>query len=337
MARQGLTKEPEQARMLLAESLAASLRRVYEGLSQDPASRTQKGKKLLSGKLAELEQKIMVKLKELTGGEDAAVSQQLNDTVEEMQDELQIDTLAADYSRKQKAIAGSQKKLLRFLNAKNAGATDDVDPELKRKLIESGLEPADWDDLMLLRRKGRIGGGVGRVFSEAEVEQMLSGVLAELSKAAEVIKQKPQTGPEQSGFNKALAKVGRGVDQLIAQPDQKIEALAEAARRIAMGEQLLPESAVVKEKQALSQEQLFKTLGEIVQELRQPLSVLNCSLEMISRATLGEVSEAQQNLLTLSAESGKRLARLITKLSKVSGMPRALQPDKQVLDDLYKP
>jgi signal transduction histidine kinase len=82
----------------------------------------------------------------------------------------------------------------------------------------------------------------------------------------------------------------------------------------------------------ITRRQLLEMLAEIAQELCQPLSVVQCSLDMVSSRMLGEVSDSQMEMLKLALESVTRLQGLVEGLRTVAGVPQSLTPDPGVLD-----
>ena len=77
-------------------------------------------------------------------------------------------------------------------------------------------------------------------------------------------------------------------------------------------------------------------LAEIVQELCQPLSVINCSIEMIKSSHLGAVSDSQLEILNLASTSGDRVKLLVDKLLELSGLPTTMTPDADIQSSLYR-
>ncbi|MBI3987163.1 MAG: hypothetical protein HY343_09595, partial [Lentisphaerae bacterium] len=88
--------------------------------------------------------------------------------------------------------------------------------------------------------------------------------------------------------------------------------------------------------QALSRNAIIKILVEIVQELRQPLTVINSAVEIILKGQLGAVSAVQKELLDLALAGGQRIEKIIDALTSISGMPAALHPDADILSFIYQ-
>jgi hypothetical protein len=71
----------------------------------------------------------------------------------------------------------------------------------------------------------------------------------------------------------------------------------------------------------MSRSELLASLAEVAQELMQPLTAINASLEMMLHGYVGEISEDQQDLLTLASNSGEHLKYLMDMLIEIVGCP----------------
>ncbi len=85
----------------------------------------------------------------------------------------------------------------------------------------------------------------------------------------------------------------------------------------------------------LSREELLSSLAEINQELVQPLTTSTALLELLSSGRIGPVAEGQQEVVHTAVQSLERLETLIQYLQQISGVPRGLQPNRNLLDDVY--
>jgi len=89
------------------------------------------------------------------------------------------------------------------------------------------------------------------------------------------------------------------------------------------------------DKPVLSRKALYEFLAEIIQELRQPLSVINSVMSAVGSGMMGQVTPTQKNMLGLAGESATRLDVLINKLAELFGMPKGLTPDSKILGTVY--
>ena len=74
----------------------------------------------------------------------------------------------------------------------------------------------------------------------------------------------------------------------------------------------------------LTRKRMLTILAEIVQELCQPLSVINCALGTIGGGHLGDVTTAQADMLQLAGEGAAKIEVLIDNLRNISGLPDTL-------------
>lgn len=80
---------------------------------------------------------------------------------------------------------------------------------------------------------------------------------------------------------------------------------------------------------------MIEFLAEIVQELRQPLSVVTSVVDALKGGMLGNLSTPQSEMLSLAGSSAERLDHLIDKVAEITGMPEGLLPDAKILDSVY--
>ncbi|RKX38721.1 MAG: hypothetical protein DRP64_15260, partial [Verrucomicrobia bacterium] len=73
--------------------------------------------------------------------------------------------------------------------------------------------------------------------------------------------------------------------------------------------------------QEMDRKALLSSIAEIAQELMQPLTAINASLEMLLNGYVGEVAPDQRNLLSLASSSGDDLNYLMKELIEIVGIP----------------
>ena len=295
-----------------------AMRRAYDGLSEDPALKTQKGKKELTTALGSLERAIVGRLE--AGGQpiDGGEREAIREAVEEMTDELTMDALASAYLRQRKTMENNEKRILRFIKRKGLDAV--IDGDLRKKLSRGGLSAQQWQSLL-----ARSGADDAHPLTQAE--------LISLRELQDLVVEPSGTPPPEAALGDMLTRVHQDVERLAVRTEQRIEALVAEVQE----EEASPDGQKrTKKKQAgITRARLLALLSEIVQELCQPLSVVSCSINMISGGHLGEVSSGQQDMLKLALESSERLEGLIEKLRAVAGNPTELSPDTTIRKSLY--
>lgn len=315
-----------------ANSVVTALRRAFDGWMKSSGLKTQKGKKALGKSLAGIEESVRDLLKE-AGVDVDEESDVLADAVEGMLDELRMDALAAENLKKRKAIETSEKRILRYI--RNRGRDGVVGSDLERKLHEGGLGGSNWRELLV--RSGVAGTGGENVENAAAVAALsskLSVIESDLQRSGK------GAGKEDAGeLTNALKSVAVDVDALVTNTNRKIQDIIEEykAEESAAGEEA-GAVGVAQEAQGrkrMSRKQLYEHLAEIGQEICQPLSVINCSLSMITSGRLGGISNSQEDMLKLAAENTEKLKSLADNLMEVTGVPDALEPNSGIRAQIY--
>ena len=295
----------------LGNIVVGCLRRTFDALNQSPASRTQKGKRDIKRTLAVLEDKILERLREYAkeGFEPAAA--EVSAEIEEMREEMDIGGLVAQYMKSRRAADEREKSLLRVIGRGAGGSEEQA--ELRERLVSEGLAPEGWHELVVKSETARQGeklptpGGDGA----NSTLSVLVGQLARLMEGAA----SPET------VELAIARVQREAEAAATRTARKIDALA--ARK---------EGSRADEDQ---RREFLVLLREIVQELCQPLSVINATVQLLSTSRLGALNGPQRQAIALAVESGDRLYFLINRLIEVSGVPSDLNPDTPTIDSIY--
>jgi hypothetical protein len=315
----------------LSNMVVGCLRKTYDVLTQNKTSKTQKGKKNLHKMLMLVEREILEKMRSMSEGVDFD-SEFFSEAIEEMEDEIKIDSLATEYMKKRTAIDSNEKKLLRFIKTKGLDRIEDTD--LKDRLFEGGLDAAGWRELLVKSgAEGRGGGGgaggVGLPGGGLEAVGHLAVLLHQMESS---IEQSRQGSGGVSGLDKVAEGVHKEIQGIVAKTEKKIFDLVDDMQKENAAEAA---GQPVPEGRRMSRKRLMEILAEIAQELCQPLAVINCSVDMIRSGSLGEVAAAQVEMLSLASESGAKLQQLINKLMQISGVPETRSPDASIQQSLY--
>lgn len=308
----------------LGEVIVGCLRRVFEGLCEDKAAKTQKGKRSLVKTLAVLEEELLEKLRQFAGDAYDTAARTITGAREEMQDELQMDALVSEYVRKRKGIEGSESRIVRFLKSRPADKLEESG--LHERLIESGLSPNEWSELLFKSQKSTDTPAQGVGFGGGS----LGAALARLMQIVELSAAPGENQVEGDAVSQVVAEVTEEVARSVARTESKIEALAEA---VAKADE--ETKAGTERESSVSKLRLLEILAEIVQEMRQPLSVINCIFGMLQHTRRDGGNEGELSMLKLAAESADRIETLIVKIVEVAGLPDALQPDADIISGLY--
>ena len=344
----------------LAGEIVACLNRYYLAMTSDPSFNTQKTKKQIHKTLVLLEKDLPGKLQETEGGapESPDDIQAIRDSLETMEDELTIDALSQEYIKRRSAIINSEKRLLRYLKNRRADLIGESD--LKTRLIEGGLAPEDWNDLLV--RSGVLGRAEDTPVRTADTEppdpSRDSTVFAHLGELLRKIGEdtgRTTTGLElpaitttepsagkpdgkravmlrvpEAVLEHDLQEVRQEVNRIVLGAEKRIERLVNAVDDGGQRQEGRERSATI------SRKRLFEILAEIGQELWQPLTVINCSVDTILSGTLGDINKVQREMLDLSADSAQKLKILIDKIIAIAGVPDALVVNKEIQSSLYQ-
>ncbi len=343
----------------LPAEIVACLNRFYPAMTSDPTFHTQKTKKQIHKTLVLLDKDLPVKLQDADGHAPASPDdiQAIKDTLETMEDELAIDALSQEYVKRRSAIGNSEKRILRYMKNKSVDLIEESD--LKSRLIEGGLAPEDWHDLLI--KSGVIGhaadtpaqavpsalsgpGHDSTVFThlnellrkiEADTGRVATGLELPANATTEPSARKPDVKravmlrvPE-AVLEHDLQAVQQEVNRIILNAEKRIERLV---TEVEGGEQRQDRE----HNTGISRKRLFEILAEIGQELCQPLAVINCSVDTILSGMLGDINKVQREMLDLSADSAQKLKILIDKIIAIAGVPDALVVNKDIQASLYQ-
>jgi signal transduction histidine kinase len=79
----------------------------------------------------------------------------------------------------------------------------------------------------------------------------------------------------------------------------------------------------------MNRKELLFSISEVAQELMQPLTAMNATLEMLSGGYVGDVTPEQQKMLLLAYNSGDHLRHLMEELIAIVGFPTNKGTDKR--------
>ena len=300
----------------LNELVVGCIRKVVDQITQDPALRTQKGRKQVKRSLLMLETSLLERLQIMAG---ETVARDAKTVISEVAEDLDLDTLAGTYMKSRRASAKAKDKL--------SGLIDRVkdDPaqleELHEKLAQEGLSAEGWRELTLRQQQdnpSHPSGGMGEGPHEIK---LLTLLLARLGDAITPPIGSPDPAPETiktlvSETETHLAKLTQVTENNIHLLHKKLERETSAT--------------------SLSRHEIFRILAEIAQEISQPLTIITGAITLIRSLRVGPLTATQGELLSMISESGKRMEQLIRSLSGLAGTPDALEPDQAILSAAYR-
>lgn len=315
----------------LGDLVVDCVRRAFDALMKDPAAKTQKGKKTVSRRLVDLETALLDMLRKAEAAREDGAEETISEAIRQMQEEVRIDAIAAEYLRKRSAAGKSEDRILRFVKSRGLDALRATD--LPDRLKDGGLTSEDWVELLvrggLLDPTGEASGAVTR--------EQFEGLLAGLEKGIAEAGRTAADGDRESLTN-VVREVDRTVNALVADTHQRIRDLANEVHEDEAAEPPAAKPAAkpgTPRKTSMTRKRMLVILAELVQEMCQPLSVITCSLDMISTQTLGDVNDSQVDVLRLASDSAAKVKTLVNDLRKISGDPDSLTPDADIQASFY--
>lgn len=311
------------------------IRRAHTMLNQTASARTKKGRKKMVRDMMVVEQEVMKTLRALSEEAADAIEPALTETVQEIREEIRMDDLASDYARKRKALRASEEEIARYMDRKGVDELEGT--VFEERLQDAGLPLRGWKPLVVgagddeAEGSGGEAGAGATALGGAAAVQHLAELLERMDSIVGRLTSAPQGDAE--AFSEVLSEVNREVGTVVDQTTRKIKKMAEDVHADAAAAEQAEDGA---RRDGLglrmSRKKLLELLAEIVQELFQPLAVINCSIEMIQSGRLGDTSDNQRRMLDLADESARKLRSLMRGLQEISGVPKGLSPDHEMLE-----
>ena len=304
----------------LTDFVVGCLRRTYGGLMKAGAGKTQKGRRDMKKSLLLLEKDVLDRLHSLVEETDPEADAAIAAAIEEMQEDLEVDSLATEYVKRRKALEKMEHRMVRYMDRRDDA--QDPDGPLHDKLQEAGLGTHGWRELVAKTADGAGSGGDGGPETGGASNELatLTTLLTQLETM--MSSQEPQ---REQQANQILAQAEEKLEELGRGTQEKIRRLGEDMELERQAEEF---AGVSLKKPVLSRGQRAELLAEICQEICQPASVINVSIEMLAYGLLGELTEAQSETLGLAADCGRKLMDLLDLLRDVVGVPKGLTPEK---------
>ena len=317
----GSSPLPEDVISTLIERIVQCLERAFEVLKNDPSARSQKGKKELTKSLKTLEKDLESVITQAVTPIEEGDLNPIYSAIDAMTDELEIDALAAEYLRKRRLIESSEKRLLKYMERQQ----DDIDgSELKNKLIDGGLPEHSWE--MLVAASGRADVPAEKPLSLENPEfKQLQDKLVKLTKVFCNMDSDHDTTPEQ--LQEIIHQVEEQLEKLIERTERRIKHILDSI----IADENSSEARETESSKKLTRRQLLELIAEIVQELYQPLSVIQCVVQTMLTKKINLDAPEQREFMELANRSAQRMTSLIGELYTVVGTPSSLTPSPVVI------
>lgn len=303
----------------LADIVVGCLRRTFDGLNKRPHHL--KDPAAIKKTMMVLEQDILQRLQQ-AAKYDAGARETVSDAIASMVEDLTVEAISQTYAAQRNVVDANTARLAKYMH----NHTPEEINELKSRLIANGMTPEGWQELVVRSgvnsMPGR--GGDGALNTNAGLAA-LGTLLAKLDQLMS------SSGKLHSpDAQRAIEDVNQGVRCSAENAAGKIHNLEGAIIETSAGMRAPGPSP--SRQAAMSNARIMEIIAEIVQELAQSLSAVNCAVTMTLQERIGPLAEAQKSILKLAADSGEHLDELFQRLLKVAGLPKTLQPDK---DSVY--
>jgi len=310
----------------LADIVVGALRRTFDGLLRQPSARTQKGRRNIRKTLLLLEKVVLDKLRAVEGGLSEEDEKKISDAVAELVGELDIDTLATEYIKKRHALEKAEDRIMRYIRHRDP--EEIISDPLGEKLAAGGLAPDGWRELVV---KSQMAGGDG----ESGGLKIPGGIgaLAALLEELDQLMNAPR--PDPNSLRQRLDQIDEALDTQGILTAGKIKELNKTIAED--GQLLLGVEEAERQQLHLSRARMLALLAEIVQELAQSLSAINCAIGMILAGHLGDINSDQREVLEVANRCGERLDSLLDRLIEIAGLPEGLEPEKDKLYSSLRP
>jgi hypothetical protein len=304
---------------------------VCANLLDDSVAKTQQGRRTIAKTLTSLGAATAERLNSLPEMEGSGISDKVSEVVEEMTDALNVESLVAEYTKKLRAIEATQQRVLKFMKARAVEKPEAADA-LREKLIDSGLTDDDWKELVQKSRPAAGGPAAGDSTGATGTGGGLGPAVAKLNDLLDPSRHTQDDPSIDNDLVRLLSDVNREIANTAERTEQTIRALAQELSQTTPP----PGKADTDSNQpTLSRKNLMALLGELGQELCQPLSVLQSVVQMLKTKRLGEINEKQDRMLAIGCESADRLKTLVDKLILISNVPKDLSPNEKILGKIY--
>ncbi|MEA1938362.1 MAG: hypothetical protein U9N14_04650, partial [Pseudomonadota bacterium] len=282
----------------LGDIVLGCLRRTYNGLRKQPAFQSSEGMADLSKALLLLEESVLDRMRDLTGDTDPEMDRQIVQTIREMDESLGFERSAMQYMEHRDAIEQSKQDLQAFVQARGATTAEEL-------LSDSEFPASEWRRIVVDSNKASAGD------SNPPIAAGINTLANVFEKLESLMKSDDTDG---SKVKDLLGEANENLDDTIFNTKEKLDVLSQHLRNGESG-------TIGGQGRNMKQGELLAALSEVAQELMQPLTAINTSVEMMLHGYVGDVTEEQHDLLGLASNSSEHLKFLMRELIEIVGCP----------------
>jgi len=280
----------------LNDVVLGCLRRTFDGLRKQSAFQSSEGIADLKKSLLLLEESMLDKLRDLAGDSDPELDREIVQAIRQMDENLEFELAAKQYVEHQQAIQENEKQLQSYLATNGTDAAD--------KLISNTDFPnTDWRRIVVESQHP------SNANNSPPIVAGLNTLTSVFEKLESLMKSE---GSDNSQLKNLLGQATDNIDVTADSTKEKLEVLSQ---------QLGDTGTIGGHGQQMNRKELLSSISEISQELMQPLTAINASLEMMLGGYVGEVNHEQKTMLELASNSGTHLTYLMKELIAIVGCP----------------
>ena len=269
------------------------LRRAFFAIQKIPYfSETEEGVEQFKKSLNRLKNNLCKKIAEQTGNSQLENDKEIERELLIMQKDLDLFLLIRAFSKQHDILAQIRDKIKKFLHDQN--------PEIIEELVEHGsFQSEDWQHILH-----------GDKFIPPSDS-------LETPQATEMLKQ--FLNEDAGSTHTQLEKLNQNTDP------------SSQTRRFSLHKKESKKEigTIGGQGELMNRKELLFSISEVAQELMQPLTAMNATLEMLSGGYVGEVTPEQQKMLLLAYNSGDHLRHLMEELIAIVGFPTSKGTDKR--------
>jgi signal transduction histidine kinase len=185
-----------------------------------------------------------------------------------------------------------------YVRTKGAGEAADL-------ISHIDLPEAEWRRIVIEIRNANRGG------NQPPIAAGLNTIAMVFEKLENLIKADKTDGGKVKDL---LGQANNNLDDTLDSTKEKLELLSQKIADEDTG-------TIGGQGRVMNRKELLSSIAEIAQELMQPLTAINASLEMMLGGYVGEVNREQHTILDLANNSGAHLTYLMKELIEIVGCP----------------
>ncbi len=214
----------------------------------------------------------------------------------EMNEILEIEFAAKEYIEHHTALNKSEEKLQTYIKQNGADATKTIVDQID-------FPKTDWQRIVM-------GVNPSKNSSIPEGMEALIIIFYKLERMSKL------RDSDETTVKNLLGQANENIDETLLSTKEKLASLSKQLEKEGN------ESKTIGGKGGkMDREELLSSIAEVAQELMQPLTCINASLEMILGGYVGKLDKDQHEMLTIASNSGENLKFLMNELIKIVGFP----------------